>query len=750
MVSLDGSTSYIGNEFIKLEITGSSHLATQHYVNTAVANSGGGAVDAYTKTETDNLLNNKLNVNNPQNMEGTLTIGSVGGTSKIIVNALSSTKDFYVNGDAQVLGNHLVASLDSTSYIKGTNIITNTINADNLNDIYFQSNGVSYLQLDVSENKLVSSKLIQCGGNLTTQEIDTIANLDLVIKRNNIDYITLSDGQINFNQPTNISVDTTNLVKKTGETDQRIDGTVSVNGDTVAGYELTVAGQVHTQGMYVASDTDLIFGNPTQYITNPFGTAHIRHYTNGEHQFYCNGVEDFLIDQDKALARGNMLCVGQFQGSIFNSFNNNTVDVSFRKANVELMKLGGAKVMAYFPLGVASNIYDSVDNADVVFKRNFVDFFFLRNNSVELSSGISLSTSSAKIDTIDTVGDNDLVFKRFNDNYMSFSQVAGKIFLQKDTEIQGDVNFIANKTIQIDNLDTVGDHDMVIKRNNIEFLRLDGPRTVVNGPENYIIIGNNVGLNTDWIFANTFANRSDNTDTNFRGAISGGLASGTIYMTYEHVAQNLHVKTDMELDQDKKFYVHKEASKNSFISSINIAGVNHTTFQNEDPNGDLRFSANGNVILFITPTKVSVPTPYTLEGDLVDTSDLVKKYDIKNVEHNFTDIVKQIEPKTFKLNDEKETGITKNHLGFIANEIEEVIPPEWENIVMTDDEGIKKLSYIKMGSITWGAVRALIEENETMKNKIEHLENRLFEVENFIKDYVKPKPKSKAKAKPKE
>ena len=741
MVSLDGSTSYIGNEFIKLEITGSSHLATQHYVNTAVANSGGGgAVDAYTKTETDNLLNTKLNVNNPQDIEGTLRLGSVGGTSKIIVNALSSTKDFYVNGDAQVLGNHLVASLDSTSYIKGTNIITNTINADNLNDIYFQSNGVSYLQLDVSENKLISSKLIQCGGNLTTQEIDTIANLDLVIKRNNIDYITLADGQINFNQPTNISVDTTNLVKKTGETDQKIDGTVSINGDTITGYELTVAGQVHTQGMYVASDTDLIFGNPTQYITNPFGTAHIRHYANGEHQFYCNGVEDFLIDQNKALARGNMLCVGQFQGSIFNSFNNNTVDVSFRKANVELMKLGGAKVMAYFPLGVASNIYDSVDNTDVVFKRNFVDFFFLRNNSVELSSGISLSTSSAKIDTIDTVGDNDLAFKRNNDSFMSFSQATGKIFLQKDTEIQGDVNFIANKTIKIDNLDTVGDNDMVIKRNNIEFLRLDGPRTVVNGPENYIIIGNNVGLNTDWIFANTFANRSDNTDTNFRGAISGGLASGTIYMTYEHVAQNLHVKTDMELDQDKKLYIHKETSKNSFISSINIAGVNHTTFQNEDPNGDLRFSANGNVILFITPTKVSVPVPYTLEGDLVDTSDKTKKYDIKSIEHNFTDIVKQIEPKTFKMNDEKEIGITKNHLGFIANEIEEVIPDEWENIVVTDDEGIKKLSYVKMTAILWGVCRE-------QQNKIEHLESSVYELQEALKDLIKPKPKPKSKSK---
>ena len=82
-LSLDGHTSYIGTEFIKLLNTGSSNLATEEFVNTAVANGGGGSGDLtnyYDKTETDNLLNTKLNVNNPQDIEGTLRLGSVGGT----------------------------------------------------------------------------------------------------------------------------------------------------------------------------------------------------------------------------------------------------------------------------------------------------------------------------------------------------------------------------------------------------------------------------------------------------------------------------------------------------------------------------------------------------------------------------------------------------------------------------------------------------------------------------------------------
>ena len=113
-ITLDGSTRYVGTEFIKLEITGSSNLATEQYVQEQVAG-GGGGVDLsnyYTKTETDglftpyytqtqadNLLDTKLNVNNPQDIEGTLRLGSVGGTSKIILNSVGD------NGTSKIILN---------------------------------------------------------------------------------------------------------------------------------------------------------------------------------------------------------------------------------------------------------------------------------------------------------------------------------------------------------------------------------------------------------------------------------------------------------------------------------------------------------------------------------------------------------------------------------------------------------------------------------------------------------------------
>ena len=213
-ITLDGSNRIVGTEFVKLEITGSSNLATEGYVLQQIAIGGGGGTSntdlsgyynltqtntlldskysitqtntlldsKYSITETNSLLDTKLNINNPQDMNGLLRIGHITGNSQLILNAVSSTKSFYVNGDSQVLGNLTVSSLDSTGYINVNSIQTNTYNTLNTNDILFQSNNDTYLQYDVSTNGSIASKLIQCGGNLKTQEIDTIAPLDMILK----------------------------------------------------------------------------------------------------------------------------------------------------------------------------------------------------------------------------------------------------------------------------------------------------------------------------------------------------------------------------------------------------------------------------------------------------------------------------------------------------------------------------------------------------------------------------------------
>ena len=96
------------------------------------------------------------------------------------------------------------------------------------------------------------------------------------------------------------------------------------------------------------------------------------------------------------------------------------------------------------------------------------------------------------------------------------------------------------------------------------------------------------------------------------------------------------------------------------------------------------------------------------------------------------------------MKDEKEKGIVKNHLGFVADEIMEAIPPEWENIVLENDEGIKQLNYVKMNAILWGCVKE-------QQQKIEWLESSVYELIEEVKELKgKKAPKAKAKAKAKD
>ena len=121
-------------------------------------------------------------------MSGTLRLGSVDGLSKIILNAVGSNgRDFYVNGDAQVLGNLTVSSLDSTGYINVQSIQTNIINALNTNDIFFQSNNVAYAQFDYADDcfrliKNVDAGNVTCNGNLNVNSMDTIGDVDMILQ----------------------------------------------------------------------------------------------------------------------------------------------------------------------------------------------------------------------------------------------------------------------------------------------------------------------------------------------------------------------------------------------------------------------------------------------------------------------------------------------------------------------------------------------------------------------------------------
>ena len=105
------------------------------------------------------------------------------------------------------------------------------------------------------------------------------------------------------------------------------------------------------------------------------------------------------------------------------------------------------------------------------------------------------------------------------------------------------------------------------------------------------------------------------------------------------------------------------------------------------------------------------------------------------------------------MNDEKNQGIIKNHKGFLAEEVEQNIPKDVENIIFDGDgsedasglsRDVKKLNYVKLNGILWGCV-------QQQQQKIEHLEACMFEMMEEIEELKgKGKAKAKAKAKSKE
>ena len=124
--------------------------------------------------------------------------------------------------------------------------------------------------------------------------------------------------------------------------------------------------------------------------------------------------------------------------------------------------------------------------------------------------------------------------------------------------------------------------------------------------------------------------------------------------------------------------------------------------------------------------------------DLVETSDKRLKDNILDVDEDCSEIVKKVNVKTYNL---KSDDKKKNHIGFIAQEIKAILPEKFEAVVNEDSEYMG-INYGKMSAILWKCC-------QEQQSKIEHLESRLFELEDIVKDKKKPTPKSKAKAKSK-
>ena len=205
-LTLNGSTSFVGTQFIKLLATGSSNLATEEYVDDAIAEGGGGGggalADTYTQTETDNLLNAKFNVNNPQDIIGSLRLDSANGNSKLIINAVSppqATDDFYCNGNGQFNGTLRVSILTSTGNVNRDGVNADVFNSNVItNDIVFNHNDNEYMRFSATDDELQLSKNMDVGSSTLICNTFDSGLSDVVLNLNSNEFLRfqLSDNTV--------------------------------------------------------------------------------------------------------------------------------------------------------------------------------------------------------------------------------------------------------------------------------------------------------------------------------------------------------------------------------------------------------------------------------------------------------------------------------------------------------------------------------------------------------------------------
>ena len=142
------------------------------------------------------------------------------------------------------------------------------------------------------------------------------------------------------------------------------------------------------------------------------------------------------------------------------------------------------------------------------------------------------------------------------------------------------------------------------------------------------------------------------------------------------------------------------------ITHVDVAGSQRVLINNPDTDGFIRLSINNLSRLDTTNTGVDVHGLFTTTNNadingtltctaLIETSDFKLKENIKevNIKECYS-VVKYIKPKTFTFVKDEDK---KSNLGFIADDVKNAkLPPEWDNIIFYNDDGMKLLAYNKM------------------------------------------------------
>ena len=815
-------------------------VSLEDYITEIAGDGGGGAsVDAYTETETDALLNNKLNVSNPQDIIGNLRLDSTNGNSKLIINAVSppnASDDFYCNGNAHINGTLRASVLTSDGDVNCDGVNADTFNSNVItNDIIFKHSDTEYMRFQVSDNTVrVPNTKAFLSQDIFTDIIKPLAfTNDIVFNGKN----TTSDGYeeyfkinstnetVDFNKEIDVSenvvmkpnkflyFDETSKVRyirSSARSSPSVQNHLDIiNEDGSQGRIRLLIGsngsnttdeQFLVDNTIISCKRNLRAGAGMESNTvNSIGDNNLLLQRNGSTLITLNSSNQIQLSGDLSLPTSNTQYI-RFpncnirQGVatvVYFDFNVDTATGQYRffiDGNT-ILNLTSLTTTINNELHLSNALY--IDTADKLTLKpsleSGVNIFDIRNlhpvddnpmirfrvgegggdtivcemtnNAVSLQRNVIVGTAyELRTNAIDTTNDNDLVFNRNNVPFLTLDKftedTVEKEAIICSKQLRANSNILVNNlqinqfssgvqyadfrlhnidsvmrfyvgnstsanfqitnagitlsrettvgSLKTNTIDTNTDTDLLIKRSGTDVLNIF-TYTPTNGPSIIVDAQTDCGISSSWLFGNVFANRTGNTDTEFRGAISGGLSSGKVYMTYKHATETL-----------------------DFDCIIDNTGQN-------------------------------------VIGNLINTavSDKNLKTNIQDIDANCSDCVKNVKLKTFEFKDKKYHNQDK--YGMIAQDLLEHLPKEFKGLVRKnkpkkdEDKEYLSIDYMKLSVVLWGCLQ------EEM-NKREHIESRLFELEDIVKEMrgkgkgdaspearvlrdTKPKAKAKSKSK---
>ena len=557
-------------------------VSLEDYI-TEIAGDGGGGngnvdlTNYYNQTETDNLLNNKLNVNNPQDIIGNLRLDPTNGNSKIIINAVSppnANDDFYCNGSGQFNGTLRVSLLTSDGDVNCDGVNADVFNSNVItNDIIFKHNDIEYMRFNVDDNT------IDLSTDLDLQTSELMCNNFNCSDLNDVVFKIMADEYLRFQVSDNtVRVPNTrsflsqdiyldNLRPLTFSNDVVFNG----GNNTNDAYEEYMRLDASTEKVSISKETKFenaiqlnqgqsikwtnVFLREVQGATRPEfdlivngSTSHLRLWVNGAiKQAITNttiackvnidaeqGITVFSGQQLKSNtlnSHTNSNLVIQRSGSTLITLNSSNQiqfsgDLSLPTSNTQYIRFPNCNIRQ----GVATVVYFdfNVDTATGQYR-----FFIDSNTILNLTPLTTTISNTLQVNTINTNGDNNLVFQRNGSPYMTFQSdrinidqplhLANTLFIDTTNKLslkpslESGVNIfdirnlhpiadnpmiryrvgegggetivceMTNNAVSLQRnvivgtayelrtnaIDTTTDNDLVISRNNIPFLTLD-------------------------------------------------------------------------------------------------------------------------------------------------------------------------------------------------------------------------------------------------------------------------------------